>query len=77
MQPSRILFPAAAVLLAVGLAPCKGPQPPADDQPPEPQAQRTQLRDAMRQQIQQTQQMQEQARKAQAERERMLEENRG
>lgn len=69
-MPSRS---AAAVALTLVLVACQRPQPPADDQPPEPQARHTQLRDAMRQQIQETKRLQEEARKAHAERDRLLE----
>lgn len=62
---------AAALLLS--LIACKKPAPPADDKPPEPQTQHTQLRDAMRKPLQQAHNVEDAALKADAQRQKELE----
>ncbi len=48
---SIVLAALSATLL--GASACSKPEPPATDQPPEPQAQHTELRDAIQQPIEQ------------------------
>ena len=77
MPRSHLLRYGIACALTATLLACRRPQPPADDQPPPPQTEHTQLRDAMRKQLDEVKQLQEDARKAEAQRQQMLEDSQG